>query len=100
VSLPLTESQRYDLVIDNGQLCRVEIKTTTYQRNNHYVALIKTNGGNRSGTGKTTLFDPTAVDFLFVWTPDGCYEFPANEVGCTGTLALNQSRDKYRVSLI
>lgn len=98
VSVPLTESQRYDLVIDRNGLQRVEVKTTTYKRHGKYVALLKTCGGNQSGAGKTSPFSSEDADILFICTPEGDYEIPAAEVGCVSSITLGESRQGYRVS--
>ena len=53
VSLPLNDTQPYDLVADfDGKLQRVQVKTSTLSRyNNSYVVNLRNCGGNR--TGKT-----------------------------------------------
>ena len=38
VSVPLTDSQEYDLIVDNGfSLNRVQVKRCTYKRKGNYV---------------------------------------------------------------
>ena len=45
VSFPLTASQDYDLVVDNGRkLQRVQVKTTTYQRGACYEVNLRVSG--------------------------------------------------------
>lgn len=72
VSLPLTESQRYDLIVDDGtKLYRVEVKTSSHKKpSGSYEVLIKTCGGNKS-FNTTKHFDCEAVDLLFILTEDG-----------------------------
>ena len=51
ISIPVTDSQDYDLIVDTGtKLLKVQVKTTT-QKSNYgvYIANLKTCGGNRSG---------------------------------------------------
>jgi hypothetical protein len=96
VSIPLSESQRYDLVIDNGDLKRVEIKSTEQLRDGVYIATLKTCGGNKSRQ-TITLFDSTAIDILFVWTPLGSYCIPANDVTQKQSLALGKAQQRYLI---
>jgi hypothetical protein len=71
VCVPLTDSQEYDLVIDDGTLKKVQVRTSRHQRNGgSYQVEMRTKGGNK--TGETVkLFDPTKVDLVFVVTDDG-----------------------------
>lgn len=72
VSVPLTDTQEYDLIIDRkGVIFKVQVKTTTYKRGNSYIVSLKTNGGNRSGINKCKYLDPKKVDLLFVLDGDG-----------------------------
>ena len=90
VSVPLTDNQEYDLVVDfNGSLKKVQVKTTNYQRNGHWKVQLKTSGGNQSGAGKIKKFDGSAVDYLFVYCFDGnSYLIPTNEDFPTSEISL------------
>jgi hypothetical protein len=66
VSLPLTDSQPYDLIVDDGSLKRVQVKTTSYAPNGCYKVSLTVKGGNRSSTGKIKKLDPSTVDAVFV----------------------------------
>jgi hypothetical protein len=71
VSMPLIDSQPYDLVVDDGdRLQRVQVKTTTHRsRYGVFVVSLATRGGNQSfHTSKD--FDPSASDLLYVLTDD------------------------------
>lgn len=99
VSIPLTESQRYDLVADiDGVLHRVEVKTSTYMRNNTYEAMIKTCGGNQTGSGRITKFSSSNADLLYIWTPEGSYLIPASIICGRGNLKLGPKMQTYRCS--
>ncbi len=100
VLLPLGQSPDYDLVADlGGHLLRIQVKTTLQRRatkdgSERWEVLICTNGGNRSGTGVTKLFDPAAVDALFVLAGNGRrWLIPAGRVG--GRRALKLGGAKY-----
>ena len=99
VSVPLTDSQDYDLVVDVAdQLCRVQVRTTKYQRNGNYTVNLKVSGGNRSGTGKTKPFDPSRVELLFVLTASGTrYLIPSEEVKAKNALALSAQMTRFIV---
>jgi hypothetical protein len=98
VCVPLTDSQRFDLVIGKETLERVQVKTTTSIVHGRYSVSLRTKGGNRSGTGKTAYFDPAEVDVLFVVTGDGsCYAIPATSVRGKAVIELGRSYQQYRV---
>lgn len=87
VSIPLTDSQEYDLVVDiDDFLKRVQVKTTSYippkdNPNNCYSVSVTVKGGNRSGTGKIKQFDVTKIDYLFIVCENGVkYLIPTNKV--------------------
>lgn len=61
VSKPMSDSQRYDLIVDDGRLHRVEVKTTSIG-----AVCLKTSGGNRSGN-KIIKLSSEDVDWLFVY---------------------------------
>jgi hypothetical protein len=100
VCLPLTDSQDYDLIVDrNDVLERVQVKTTSYKNYyNRYVASLRVNGGNRSGTGKTKKFDALLVDRIFVITEQGTrYDIPTDIVSAMSVLSLGEKYDSYIV---
>jgi hypothetical protein len=98
VAIPLTDSQEYDLIVDDGQLKRVQVKTTTYtvKSGNHMVSLT-TKGGNRTGIGKIKKFDPAQVDALFILTPETQYCIPTAAIGGQSTITLSSKYDQYQV---
>ena len=95
VALPLTDSQDYDIIVDNGnQLLRVQVKTTTFkQRGVNYFVSLTTKGGNQSfNTIKS--FDHNTVDYIFVITGDNDrYFIPSDVVG--NSISLGKLYDKY-----
>lgn len=100
VCVPLTDSQSYDLVIDFGEgLKKVQIKTTkSVSEYNKYQLTLKTCGGNRSGVGKTKLFDNKKVDFLFALTEKGdMYLIPSVKINSGHSISLGSKWDKYKV---
>lgn len=62
IGIPLTDSQPYDLMIDDGgNLSRVQVRTTTVREGRSYVVGLKTVGGNKTQL-ITKVFDPTAYE--------------------------------------
>lgn len=101
VSIPLTDSQDYDLIIDDGvSLSKVQVKTTSNkQSNGNYQVGLRTCGGNRSGQ-KIKTFDYNSSNLLFVLTEGGdCYEIPTNIVECRNALTLCEKYQQYRINL-
>lgn len=100
VSLPLTESQEYDLVVEiNGKLNKVQIKTTTFKTpHGIYTVALKTCGGNRSGQS-IKKFDFKKVELLFVLTNDGDeYLIPTSEDMPICSLNLGERYQQYKVN--
>ena len=74
VCIPLTDSQDYDLVFESedGTLQRVQVKTSRCRtRTGSCQVELRTKGGNKTGTGKTKVFDPSTVDYLFAVVGSG-----------------------------
>lgn len=102
VSIPLTDSQDYDLVADmNDCLKKVQVRTTyNQQESGSYEVNLRVMGGNQSGAGKTKRFIDTKVDYLFVVVENGAkYLLPKSAI--TNKRAINVCNDgkyeQYRV---
>jgi hypothetical protein len=98
VSLPLIDSQPYDLVVDDGvSLRRVQVKTTTARAaSGAFVVSLCTNGGNQSFHTKK-LFDPTTCDLLYVLTDDRVrYVIPATAITARTALTLSRKLEGFR----
>lgn len=102
VSVPVTDSQDYDLVVDNGtRLFKVQVKTTkSISPSGNYVVNLRTMGGNRSGAGKYKDFSENSSDLLFALTDSGdCYSIPKSEISAVNAVALRERYLPYRVTL-
>lgn len=99
VSLPLTDSQDYDLIVEqSGKLETVQVKTATQKDGNIYVVELQTKGGNQSWSGIVKTLKDTEVDLLFVVTKAGTtYLIPVSEITNRATLNLGNKYEKYRV---
>lgn len=97
VFLPTSESEKYDLIIDDGiKLNRVQVKTSR-NKNKHggYVVKLSRNHINKTKNIQKVrkLGD---YDILFVLTQDGtCYSIPDNCIGDIG-FAIVVGNEKYR----
>jgi hypothetical protein len=97
VSVPLIDSQPYDLVVDDGErLQRVQVKTTTYRSPfGVYIVSLATRGGNQSfHTSKD--FDPSGSDLLYVLTDDRHrYLIPTEQVSSRTSLSLGERMQRF-----
>lgn len=98
VSVPLTDSQDYDLIVDDGNdLLRVQVKTTTFKMKAHYVVALKTCGGNRKEAWNKR-FDHSSVELLFVLTEAGDkYLFKTSDFTAGSSMNLGPDKDKFKV---
>lgn len=98
VSVPVTDSQDYDLVVDNGtRLFKVQVKTTkSISPSGNYIVSLRTIGG----TGKCKDFSENSSDLLFALTDSGdCYSIPKSEISAVSSVALGERYLPYRVTL-
>jgi len=101
VSIPLTDSRDYDLIVEKDyKLQTVQVRTTYYQRYpGIYQLSLTVSGGNRTGEGRVKFLDPDRVDFLFAVTDRGDkYLFPTREVLAKSTLNLGEKYEIYKVN--
>jgi hypothetical protein len=83
VLTPLSDSSKYDLVVDmNGTLLKVQVKTSRMtSKSGGYVINLKTSGGNTSHNTIRKRED-SDYDLLFVLTETGkCWSIPSKELG-------------------
>jgi PD-(D/E)XK endonuclease len=100
VSIPLNDSQGYDLVADiKGVLSKVQVKTTSCKQNSgHYKASLRTTGGNQSFSYAKD-FDKKSCDYLFILAEDGSeYFIPTKVVENINSITLCEKYNEYRVS--
>ena len=99
VSLPLCDNQDYDLIVDNGTLKKVQVKTTKFKnKRGSYIVALRTCGGNSSRT-TIKMFDSSLTDLLYVLTNSGeQYLIPSKDIDCVNTINLSDDRLKYKVT--
>lgn len=98
VGIPLTDSQDYDLIIDDGKsLKRVQVKTCNFKRKSYEVNL-SIKGGNRTGIGKIKQFNVANSDYLFIVTNSSeQYLIPTKILIAKYNLVLGPKYSKYIV---
>ena len=103
VSVPLTDTQDYDLIIDTGNnLLKVQVKTTTCKdkKSGNYQLNLRVTGGNRSGIGKSKKFYQNKCDLVFAMTEDmQFYSIPRNEINVGVRISLCEKWDIFKVSI-
>jgi hypothetical protein len=98
VGIPLTDSQPYDLMIDDGeQLSRVQVRTTTCKRGNFYIVGLKTVGANSTQV-ITKLFDGSAYEWLFVVCGDAtAFLIPTTAIDARHSILLGRKYERFRL---
>jgi hypothetical protein len=98
VGIPLTDSQPYDLMIDDvDRLSRVQVRTTTMKQGRSYVVHLATVGGNKTQV-KVRPFDPKAYEWLFVVCGDAtAYLIPTSAIAARRCILLGRRYELYRL---
>jgi hypothetical protein len=98
VAIPLTDSQPYDLIIDDGSgLARVQVRTTTKKEGRNYYVKLATIGGNKTQV-ITRPFDPTDYEWLFVVCGDAtAFLIPTTEIHARYSLSLGRRFEAFRL---
>ena len=99
VSVPLTDSQPYDLVVEqDGVLSRVSVKTTTLRKNGGYEVGLRTQGGNKTQTN-VRHFDSSGVELLFVACSNGTnYLIPSAAISAKSAIVVGEKWSAYQLA--
>lgn len=98
VSIPLNDTQDYDLVVDKDNvLKKVQVKSTACKtKYGNYQVALKSCGGTKGKTYKTVI--ETKIDEIFILTEDlRMYILPISEIKNKSTLTICEKYDQYRV---
>ncbi len=102
VSIPITDSQDYDLLVENtdNNILKVQVKTSRYlTEGGTYQVSLKTCGGNKSGQTIKKM-DKNYIDLVFVLVDDGsCYSIPTERIESSGSMNLGDKYSEFKVSL-
>jgi hypothetical protein len=98
VSIPLTDSQDYDLVVDvDNSLKKVQIKSCNFKRK-YYEVNLSIKGGNRTSIGTIKRFNNSNCDYLFIIINQSeKYLIPTKELSAKCNLVLGPKYQKYLV---
>lgn len=102
VSIPLNDTQKYDLVAEiDGKLSKISIKTTRYKSHNNFVVQIRNSGGARTGPVRKVPFDKTSCDYLFVYCSDETmYLIPSETINSKNILTITDGiKQRYEVKI-
>jgi hypothetical protein len=90
VGIPLVQHSDYDLLADWGdRVEKVQVKTSTFFRNERWEVALCTRGGNQSWNGIVRYLDADRCDSLFVHVGDGRRWFvPARALGGRSSISL------------
>ena len=100
VSIPLNDTQDYDLIIDkNNELKRVQVKSTGCKtKYGNYQVALKSCGGTKGKTYKTII--NTSVELVFIVAENkNMYLIPKEIIKNRTTLNLCQKYSKYKVEI-
>lgn len=100
VSIPLNDTQDYDLVIEKNNILKtVQVKATGCKRKNGvYQVALKSCGGTKGKTYKTII--DTNIDYVFILTENKeIYLIPKEEIQNRTSLNLCDKYEKYRVEI-
>ena len=98
VSIPLDDTQDYDILVDKGGfISKVQVKATGCKtKNNIYQVALKSCGGTKGKEYKTLV--NTNIDYVFILNADlKMYLIPKNEIKNKSTINLGKKMDKYIV---
>lgn len=102
VSIPITDSQDYDLLVENtdNNILKVQVKTSRYlTEGGTYQVSLKTCGGNKSGQTIKKM-DKNYIDLVFVLVDDGsCYSIPTEKIESSESMNLGDKYSEFKVSL-
>jgi hypothetical protein len=102
VSIPITDSQDYDLLVENtdNNILKVQVKTSRYlTEGGTYQVSLKICGGNKSGQTIKKM-DKNYIDLVFVLVDDGsCYSIPTEKIESSGSMNLGDKYSEFKVSL-
>lgn len=101
VSIPLNDTQDYDLIVDKDNLIeRVQVKATSQRSTTGYsIVSLKSSGGTNGSIYKRVA--DTKIEKVFILTEKmEMYLIPFEEITTYNTLTLTPDRQKFRVDTL
>ena len=101
VSLPLNDTQPYDLIIDfNGKLQRVSVKTSRNKTENNTYSVQLRNTGGASSKCKVRPFNKTSCDYIFIYTGDErLFLIPTENLNVVNSITVGKKYTEYEVHI-
>lgn len=99
VCVPITDSQKYDLIVEKeGIISRVQVKTGTYKtKHGIYSVGLSTKGGNKHND-TIRKHKKSDYDFLFILLENGSrYLIPSESLGTEYTINLGIKYNEFKV---
>ena len=99
VSIPLNDTQKYDLIVDmDDKLYRISVKTSRYHnKNGTYGVMLKKCGGT-GGSNYVQLFDNKSCDYVFVLLGNNkTYLIPSDKITSTTSITIGNKYTEYEV---
>jgi hypothetical protein len=101
VSIPLTDSQPYDLIVDDGTLRKVQVRNTGHQNaSGNYEVSLRVQMSRTSSGITWKKFTSSDWDDLFVYSPTGCYLIPSSAVRTGTIVTLSKGMNQYRLDAL
>lgn len=100
VSIPLNDTQDYDLIVDKDNIMeRIQVKSTgCVTKYGNYQVALKSCGGTRGLTYKTVV--ETNIDKIFIVDQlKNMFLIPRNEIDNKSTINLCEKYNKYKVTI-
>lgn len=98
VSIPLNDTQSYDLIVEKDNIVsRVQVKTTRYSETpNTYTVQLKNAGG--TGNKQVRPFDNTKCELLFILTGNNkIYLIPTKDITAKNSINIGNKYIEYEV---
>ncbi len=100
VSIPLNDTQDYDLIVDKNNIMeKIQVKSTgCVTKYGNYQVALKSCGGTRGSTYKTVV--ETNIDKIFIVDQlKNMFLIPRNEIDNKSTINLCEKYNKYKVTI-
>ena len=100
VSIPLNDTQAYDLIVDrNNTLDRISVKFTGVKHDGNYIVDLRSCGGS-NGSKVYSNFINSSASYLFVVTEElKFYLIPKDKVNTMTQITLNEMYDSCIVTI-
>lgn len=99
VSIPLNDTQKYDLIVDmDGKLSRIQAKTSRFKESGSSYRVLLKNCGGSSGKSKSRLFDNKSCDYVFILTGDDkMYLIPSDKITAKNSIVVGNKYTEFEV---